>query len=261
MAEKLNQGGDFNLLVFGDSISVGANSSGFIGANPYLPTYPELFGKQLASKYNVKVTLTNPSVGGKGVEWGLTEIDEVLSNQTDVDLAVIAFGMNDGRMSPAEFAEKTSALVGRVKSKFPDAEIILVATMLPNPEAKNFHLNQSKFHDALVETCQGEGIAVANMTGVHESLLQRKRYADMTGNNVNHPNDYMARVYAQTLFATLQEKVETSEPNESGADSQQDSQQDSTMLDLLSGCSGTASLAVGAAAGAAAIALKKKKED
>ena len=43
-----------------------------------------------------------------------------------------------------------------------------------------------------------------DMTAVHESLLQRKRYADMTGNNINHANDYLARVYAQTLLKTLE---------------------------------------------------------
>ena len=44
------------------------------------------------------------------------------------------------------------------------------------------------------------------MTSIHQSLLARKSYADMTGNNINHPNDYLARVYAQTLLATVQKK-------------------------------------------------------
>ena len=49
-----------------------------------------------------------------------------------------------------------------------------------------------------------EGVAVVNMTGVHAGLLQYKKYADMTGNNVNHANDYLARAYAQTLLKTLE---------------------------------------------------------
>jgi hypothetical protein len=164
--------------------------------------------------------------------------------------------MNDGGMAPAIFAMKTAWLVEKIQDKFPNAEIILVATMLPNPEAKFFDLNQDKFHDALVEMVQKEGVAVANVTDVHASLLQRKRYADMTGNNVNHTNDYLARVYAQTLFATLQ-------PAKTADDATANESQKGNILGVLaSGCNATTSLTVGiTAAVAMAIALKKKKDD
>ena len=258
VTEKLSKGEKLDLLVFGDSISVGANSSDLINASPYMPIYPELLAKQLKSVYGSKVNLTNPSVGGKGVEWGLKEINGILENQNNVDLAVLAFGMNDGAMYDLEFAQAMSALAERVRERFPAAEIILVATMLPNPEARNYNLHQAEFHDMMLEYCQEEGIAVADVTAVHKSLLQRKNYADMTGNNVNHPNDYMARVYAQTLFATLQQTVETSPSTDS------DGQENGTFVKrLLSGCSSTLSLTVGTmtALSASAITLKKKKDD
>ena len=266
VTDKLQKGTGLDLLVLGDSISVGANSSGFIGAAPHMPTYPELFAAQLENTYGGKINLINPSVGGMGIDWGLNKIDEILSEQTNLDLAVIAFGMNDGSMAPAVFAQKTLAAAEKVKEKFPNAEVMLVATMLPNPKAKFFNLNQSKFYDAMVEMCQQDGIAVVNVSGVHQSLLKRKSYSDMTGNNVNHPNDYLARVYAQTLFATLQVKQVEVEVPTIGAesDSQQDSQaQNATIVGLLSGCTSTASIALcGAMAlGAATIALKKKKDD
>ena len=38
---------------------------------------------------------------------------------------------------------------------------------------------------------------------LREAILEKKRYYDMTGNNVNHPNDFMARVYAQTIIKTI----------------------------------------------------------
>ena len=263
VSAKLQKGEEIDLLVFGDSISVGANSSSFIEANPYIPTYPELFAKQLATVYDSKINLVNPSVGGMGVDWGLTQIDTILSLRNKVDLAVIAFGMNDGRMTSATFAQKIGELANKGREKIPEAEEMLVATMLPNPDARGFNLNQAKFYDAMVEMCEQEGVAVVNMTGVHESLLQRKNYADMTGNNVNHPNDYLARVYAQTLMATLQEEKQESDCEIPADSTIGSSQQDSTVLDLLSGCSSTASLTVCGvtALGAAAIALNKKKDD
>jgi hypothetical protein len=41
------------------------------------------------------------------------------------------------------------------------------------------------------------------MTDMHSALLQKKRLFAMTGNNVNHPNDFLASVYAQTILKIL----------------------------------------------------------
>jgi hypothetical protein len=38
---------------------------------------------------------------------------------------------------------------------------------------------------------------------MHTTLLESKRYYDMTGNNVNHPNDFLARMYAQTILEVM----------------------------------------------------------
>ena len=38
-----------------------------------------------------------------------------------------------------------------------------------------------------------------------EALLKRKRFYDLTGNGVNHPNDFGHCVYAQSLLALLVE--------------------------------------------------------
>ena len=47
-------------------------------------------------------------------------------------------------------------------------------------------------------------VAVADMTTMHYNLLEKgKRYRDMTGNNVNHPNDFLARIYAQVILKTI----------------------------------------------------------
>ena len=41
------------------------------------------------------------------------------------------------------------------------------------------------------------------MTSIHSQLLEKKKYLDMTGNNINHINDYLGRWYAQILSALL----------------------------------------------------------
>ena len=48
-----------------------------------------------------------------------------------------------------------------------------------------------------------QGIALADVRSIHKRLLEKKRFIDMTGNNVNHPNDFLIRVYAQYLLKNL----------------------------------------------------------
>ena len=122
---------------------------------------------------------------------------------------LLAEGMNikvlllpDGD-DPDSFASNMQRMARGLKSKYSDVEVMIISTMLPNYDAYKFYGQQVNFHDALMEY-EKEGIAIVNVTGVHAGLLEYKAYADMTGNNINHANDYLARVYAQTLLKTLE---------------------------------------------------------
>ncbi|MBC7856352.1 MAG: lysophospholipase, partial [Pirellulaceae bacterium] len=59
-----------------------------------------------------------------------------------------------------------------------------------------------KYRDALASLCQ-PGIALADMTTLWAELLKHKQDWDLTGNGVNHPNDFGHRLYAQVLTALL----------------------------------------------------------
>lgn len=41
------------------------------------------------------------------------------------------------------------------------------------------------------------------MTTTHEQLRLRKRYVDMTGNGVNHPNDMLSLWYGYLVLAAI----------------------------------------------------------
>ena len=82
----------------------------------------------------------------------------------------------------------------------PETEFILVSTTLPNPESKWSSHQLETFQPALEEIVQEKsGVALAPMTEIHKYLLSKKRYSDMSGNGINHPNDFLVRIYAQTL--------------------------------------------------------------
>ena len=72
--------------------------------------------------------------------------------------------------------------------------------MLANKEAEGYYRQQYLFINEL-NKLKCEGVAVMDVTSVHAALLERKSYRDMTGNNVNHPNDFLSRIYAQVAFS------------------------------------------------------------
>ena len=207
MTQEKLKGDTLNVLVYGDSISTGGNSSGHeaIHTAPYMPIYPLMFAEGLKQIYGVEtVNVYNASVGGTDSAWGLSNLrGGVLDKYNDIDLAILAFGMNDTTRDPDSFASNMQRMARGLKSKYSDVEVMIISTMLPNYDAYKFYGQQVNFHDALMEY-EKEGIAIVNVTGVHAGLLEYKAYADMTGNNINHANDYLARVYAQTLLKTLE---------------------------------------------------------
>ena len=80
-------------------------------------------------------------------------------------------------------------------------ELILVSTMLPNPETVFVGL-QTAYRD-LLRVMAGTAVVMADITGVNEELLNDKAYADMNGNHIDHPNDYPSRWCAQFIAVQL----------------------------------------------------------
>lgn len=205
--EKLKGNKPITIAFNGDSIMVGANSSGWEAINkpPYAPIWVDMFMEKLKSHYNLdKVSYTNTAVGGMATNWGLENVD-TLVNQYNPDLAIIGFGMNDaGFLTVDQYIANTKGIIDSILNKNPECEIILISTTLPNEEAAGFFTTQPLQEAELVKLAnQYEHIAVCKMTQMHSYLLTKKLYRDMTGNNINHPNDFLARVYAQVMAKLL----------------------------------------------------------
>lgn len=201
---KLRDGKPLSIVLLGDSISTGCNASGWGGGAPFQPAYQDLLLQHLKSNYSANIQLTNLSVGGKTTPWGISMIDEVASHKPD--LVIVAFGMNDSAgLSAEKYGRNTAEMIAKTHALVPDAEFILVATMLGNRDwIRLNHAVFPQFRDALAELCK-PGIALADMTSVWDEFFKRKQDADLTGNGVNHPNDFGHRVYAQVLSALLVE--------------------------------------------------------
>ena len=53
---------------------------------------------------------------------------------------------------------------------------------------------------------EGECVGVADVQFVQTQLMKKKTSLDLTGNFLNHPNDYLARIQAQTVICALGEE-------------------------------------------------------
>ena len=199
---KLATGQPLTLCMSGDSIAAGANASGCTDVPPHMPPYGELVARGLEHHFGSPIPFTNLAVGGKGAAHGVEVADQAASLQPD--LMIVAYGMNDvGRRDPQTYRDQIAAGIDIIRRRNPHTEFILVATMLGNPEwAHTPGETFPEYRDALTSLC-GDGIVLADMTQMWIDLLRRKRYHDLTGNGVNHPNDFGHRVYAQLLLSLL----------------------------------------------------------
>jgi acyl-CoA thioesterase I len=190
------------IALLGDSISTGCNASGWAKVAPHQPPYQDLLVLNLQAAYGTKVTLENFAVGGTSTDWGMANIGKVI--EAKPDLVILAFGMNDssGR-SAKEYEENIQKMIAAVRKADGNTEFILVASMLGNKDW--VALKQELFpqyRDALA-ALRGPGVALADMTSIWGELLKHKQDWDLTGNGVNHPNDFGHRIYAQVLSALL----------------------------------------------------------
>jgi lysophospholipase L1-like esterase len=192
------------IVVLGDSISAGFCASGTFGGTPYQPPYPGLVAEALRVAYKTPVTLNNFSVAGMVSKWGADQASSIADENPN--LSIIAFGMNDASagVSFAAYSKNIRAIIDTVRKKNPETDFILVATMIGNPEwsKSNSELYTEYLHELLL--LEGPGIAVADMTSLWRDMLKTKNFDDLTGNGINHPNDFGHRVYAQVIFQLLQ---------------------------------------------------------
>ncbi len=202
---KLENKEPVKILVYGDSIATGANSSSDTGDEPFAPKWFEMMEAALKKKYGYDdITIINTAVGGTDSAWGADNAGKN-GKEYEPDLAIIAFGMNDINTEPYKFTENIGKIIDTISLGNYDCEFILITTILANPET-TFSGNQADFRDALKNTNFGNAshIVVADMTTYYEDLLAHKRYWDMSCNNINHPNDFLARGYAQLMLRTLE---------------------------------------------------------
>ncbi|MBQ7714531.1 MAG: hypothetical protein IJT70_01545 [Clostridia bacterium] len=204
---KLENKQHLSVVFYGDSITYGCNASGLSisYANPYMPLWADMTVAGLKAYYEYNdISYVNTAVGGKTSEWGAEEAQTRVAAYSP-DLVFIAFGMNDGSLgiSVQNFKGYIESIIATARAANPNCEFVIISSIVANPETLFVGL-QEDYLPVLRQIEQNySGVALADVMTSHKTLLTIKKYSDMTGNNVNHPNDFFIRYYAQTMLTTL----------------------------------------------------------
>lgn len=203
LREKLNKKQPVKITLLGDSISEGFNASGYIGVPPYTPTWIHQFAQNLEQTFGSPVELHNRGVNGTSSTEALPHKDEWLDDRPD--LLVIAYGMNDfTRFDAAGYINVLDGIRAAMKEHSPDTEYIMVSSMSGNPEWKfTVPGPDAAFSAALRKYAEelGPDTVCADVFTFWDSVVKRKGFFSLTGNGVNHPNDFGHRIYAAVLSA------------------------------------------------------------
>ncbi len=134
---------------------------------------------------------------------GLTRMEAAIAEKPD--LFICAFGMNDAssQIPPEKFGATIRQMIYQLHAANPDCDVILVSPMTANPEWKHAKPLFYPVYAKTLQTLAGPKIAVADVTSMWLALLERTSVLDLSGNGLNHPNDFGHRLYADVVLSTL----------------------------------------------------------
>ena len=205
--DKLLNNKPITIVYYGDSIMTGCNSSGFNKAEPNMPILSKLITKKLTSEFGLSdITEYNTAVGGWTTNNGVVqnEIQTRIINKNP-DLVIIGFGANDGtfKLDKNTYGANIQSMMKAVLASNPDCEFVLISTPMPNSDASNAIGNMAgnceEYIEVLKSLSEEDNVAFADMTTLSKYVLSRKDWVDITGNNINHPSDFMIRLEAQLI--------------------------------------------------------------
>ena len=215
---KVKQDKEATIMFYGDSITHGSCASGtaFGGlVNPYLPRWSELVCEWLSQNYQANVKCLNKAQGGWTTKQGLDNFiggeNRIGPYLDEIDMLVIAFGANDPIITDELYKSQIKGMVDMYLERQPEGSIVLVSPFVFNQQTSNWFINQWRF-EGLLEEIKAEyaangisnNISVAKVYSFFKGICDTgKRSRDYLGNNINHPNDYGVRLYAQVALKTI----------------------------------------------------------
>ena len=206
--QKLESAAPLKIVAFGMSITRGMDVSGYHNLPPYMPTYVDLFIRQLKKNFGYdNITLKNAGLPGGTIGWAAQYTDEYI-NPYNPDLIILDFGMNDfWSLTPIQFKNYMQTVIDKCKAHNKNIEIVLISNMKFDPayihsdnEKKIWYESNLSGYNRVLQSLCKEGIINLDIYTLSGDIFKSKKAKDCIVNPL-HPNDYLARWYAQGLSA------------------------------------------------------------
>lgn len=193
--KKLEAGGPFKIITYGDSISAGGE------ATVQALRFDERYGAWLRTRFpKAEITVENGATGGDSTVQGLARLEEkVLTRKPD--LVLVGFGMNDHNVNSVpedKFEENLVSITQQIKTRT-GADILMLSCFPPNPKWMHSSHRMEVYAAATKRAAARSASAFADVFAVWQKVLERKDISSLLGNNINHPNDYGHGLYAEAL--------------------------------------------------------------
>lgn len=195
---KLEAGGPFRIVTYGDSITAGGEASqkDFQFTMRYATYLQLLYPK-------AQIEIQDVSIPGYTSREAIERWGSHLG-KTAPDLVLLGWGMNDhnrpevGGITPEQFRENLIKLVGMIRDQ-KHADVVLFSSCPPHGDwffgTRRMHIFAEVTRQAAIET----NCAYANVYETWAKVLQRKDQSSLLGNNINHPNDFGHWLYEQAF--------------------------------------------------------------
>ena len=202
---KLAKGEAVRVTLVGDSISQGYNSTKFIDRSPHMPCYIELVCNELNKRCGSPVVLDNLALTSTGITRTQENKEKYFADKPD--LMVLAYGMNNMWQMPVdEFIMHMNDVIGEMHDVNPHTEFLILTFMTGNPQWKPTVPGPDAVYAEAMRKYVAENnchFALGDVQKVWRMFLERKSFYDLSGNGVNHPNDYGHRIYATVILDML----------------------------------------------------------
>lgn len=195
--KRLEAGGPFGILVYGDSISTGCEASR--ERLQFYHRYTDALKRRFPA---AEINIENGATGGDSTIQGLERLDaKVLTRKPG--LVLMGFGMNDhnvGSVPVGRFCENLIAMAHSIRERT-GAEVLMYSAFPPNPDWKFSSHRMEEYAEATRRAAAESGCAYADVYSIWTEVLKRKDFPSLLGNNINHPNDFGHYLYLTALLA------------------------------------------------------------
>jgi acyl-CoA thioesterase I len=196
--KKLEAGGPFKIVSYGDSITSGgeASTAAF--------RFTHRFADYLQARFpKSKIELQDVSIPGYSSQQGIDWFDKKVGSVAKPDLVLVGFGMNDhnkGGPEPEKFKNNLLTIVELIRER-KGAEAVLFSAFPPNDNWLYGSHRMDKFASATRQAAAEANCAYADVFGTWKMVLKRKDQSSLLNNNINHPNDFGHWLYEQAFEA------------------------------------------------------------